>query len=1062
MATCPSCGAALPAAARFCPSCGAPVQAPPPTEERKLATVVFADLVGSTELGEQDPERTRALLDRFYGAMAAEIEGAGGTVEKFIGDAVVAAFGAPLALEDHAERALHAALSMQRRLSELFGDRLALRIGVNTGDVVVGRPREGSSFVTGDAVNVTQRLEAAAGPGEILAGERTVTAAGGAFEFGEPSTVEAKGKAGGVECRRVLRALTLMRPRGVGGLRRAFVGRDGELEQLQTAYFSAVDRGEAQLVTIAGDAGVGKTRLARELWEWLAERSPEPLRRTGRCLSYGQGITYWPLGEVLKEHLGILETDAPELVRQRLGQREILGLTLGLDVARDLHPLAARDRLHDSWTEFFDELTRELPVVVLIEDLHWGEQELFDLLDRVVRDVRGPLLLLATARPELLDLRPGWGAGRRNASVIWLEPLSKADAERMLHQLLAADLPESLREVVIDRAEGNPFFVEELVGTLIDRDLLERSQSGWKLRELPVDFEVPDSVQAVLAARIDLLEPAEKAALQAASVIGRIFWTSPVYELIQGVEPDFRILEERDFVRRRWGSSIAGEREYSIKHALTREVAYASLPKAKRARLHAAFAGWLERIGENRDELAAHLGHHYAEAVRPEDADLAWPEEESELERLRERAVAWLRRAAELAVGRYEIDDAVALYRRALELEASEPEQAVLWQAIGVASALKFDGEGFWTAMEEAIRLSDDDAFLAEVYSRLALETSYRSGMWKRIPKMELVDRWIERALELAEPESPARARALISRASWRPASGQAHAREGSALAERLDDLQLRCEAWLARSQTAFAAGQYHEAAEWAERGLDYVDAVTDPGFRTSLYFGPLASYVAEGRFPAARRLARLYEDACSGLTPHHRLHGVAVPLELEELAGNWERIRGLTGHARKAVHENEDTFCIRNPRSLLVCALAHTALGDVEEGRRLEHDADAFGAEGYGLIVDAPRLSLALLRGDREEVERLLGDPVPGDWIWFSLTSVTARLDALASLDREEDVEREAPPLVRPKTYLEPFALRALGRVRNDGELIRQAAERFDALGLGWHAEEIRALHLG
>src|SRR5437667_1386457 len=244
MSFCAACGTPLPEEARFCPSCGAPVEAPPATEERKLATVLFADLVGSTELGEQDPERTRALLDGFYDAMAAEIEGAGGTVEKFIGDAVMAAFGAPLALEDHAERALHAALSMQRRLDELFGDRLALRIGVNTGDVFVGRPREGSSFVTGDAVNIAQRLEAAAGPGEILAGERTVAAVRGAFEFAEPATVEAKGKEGGVECRRVLRALTLMRPRGVGDLRQSFVGRDDELAQLQSAYQRAVEQGE--------------------------------------------------------------------------------------------------------------------------------------------------------------------------------------------------------------------------------------------------------------------------------------------------------------------------------------------------------------------------------------------------------------------------------------------------------------------------------------------------------------------------------------------------------------------------------------------------------------------------------------------------------------------------------------------------------------------------------------------------------------------------------------------------------------------------------------------------
>ncbi len=323
------------------------------SEERKLATVLFADLVGSTALGgSQDPERTRALLDRFYDAMAAEIESAGGTVEKFIGDAVVAAFGAPTALEDHAERALHAALAMQRRLAELFGDRLALRIGVNTGDVVVGQAREGSSFVTGDAVNVGARLEQAASAGEILVGERTAAAVRGAFELEEPVTIEAKGKPDGVVSRRLVRALSLMRPRGVGGLRQAFVGREDELDELRTAYERVARDEQPRLVIIVGDAGVGKSRLAREVWAWLAAQERQPIQRTGRCLSYGHGTAYWPLAEILREHFRILDNDPPAVVAERLGDRRYLGLTLGLDPGEELHPLRARERLHDAWAEF--------------------------------------------------------------------------------------------------------------------------------------------------------------------------------------------------------------------------------------------------------------------------------------------------------------------------------------------------------------------------------------------------------------------------------------------------------------------------------------------------------------------------------------------------------------------------------------------------------------------------------------------------------------------------------------------------------------------------------------
>ena len=311
VAFCPNCGLSAPTASRFCPNCGAAISEPAqPSEERKVATVLFADLVGSTKLASsQDAERTRSLLNRFYDAMATEIADAGGTVEKFAGDAVMAAFGAPAAQEDHAERALHAALSMKKRLEELFGGVLSLRIGVNTGEVVAGQARVGSSFVTGDAVNMAARLEQGARPGEILVGERTATAVSGAFEFAEPATIPAKGKPEGVACRRLVRALTPMSPQSVGGLQRAFVGRDRELEALQRTYIRVVEEGRPRLVTVIGDPGIGKTTLLREFWEWLRSRSPEPALRTGRCLSYGRGTTYLPVGDIVREHLGLAEND---------------------------------------------------------------------------------------------------------------------------------------------------------------------------------------------------------------------------------------------------------------------------------------------------------------------------------------------------------------------------------------------------------------------------------------------------------------------------------------------------------------------------------------------------------------------------------------------------------------------------------------------------------------------------------------------------------------------------------------------------------------------------------
>jgi class 3 adenylate cyclase len=1057
MALCSHCGTEIPREARFCPGCGAPLADERPTEERKLATVLFADLVGSTAIADsQDPERTRALLDRFYAAMTEEIERAGGTIEKFVGDAVMAAFGAPGALEDHAERTLHAALAMQRRLGQLFEGQLELRIGVNTGEVFVGAARAGSSFVSGDAVNVAARLEQAAAPGLILVGERTVSAARGAFEFEQPVTVEAKGKPDGVVAHRLVRALSLMRPRGVSGLAHAFVGRNQELERLAESYRAAVEQRRPRLVTVLGDAGVGKTRLVRELWERLAEEEPAPLRRTGRCLSYGTGTAYWALGEVLREHLGVHESDPSELALERLGSRPILGLTLGLDVAPDLHPLAARDRLQDAWAEFLTELVAERPTVVLVEDLHWAEAPLLDLLEYVLGNVQGPLLVIATARPELLQRRPGWG-GRASGELLELEPLSPQESVRMLDELLAGRLPPQLTELVVNRAEGNPFFVEELLGVLIDRGLLSPRNGSWELSGLPSDFTVPDSVHTVLAARIDLLGAAEKAALQAAAVIGRVFWAGPVYELVEA-KPDLRLLEERDFVRRRAGSSMAGEREYVIKHALTREVAYGSLPRARRARIHAAFAEWLERQGKGRDQLAPLLAHHYAEAVSPEDADLAWAGAEAELGRLRAKALLWLEAAAQLALRRYEIEDALELLQQALSLRPDDEAQARVWRTVGRANALKFDGEAFWTAMQSSLQVCSDRATCAETYSELVFQTAIRSSMWAKRPDRELVGGWIEQALERSEPESVSRAKALIARSFWDLNTPEA-ATEASELAERSGDIELRSYAWGARGTVAFGAGDFQSALAWSQRRLDIQDQISDPDHVAEIYELAIPSSCANARFSEARRLAAEHDAVVEPLSDHHRLHGIAVLLEVEEICGGWNRILELADRTETAVEANLTTPCVRNARALLLTALAAAYAGDDETTRRHERRAAEVATEGYDVVLAAPRTWLALLRDEIDEVDRLQPVDLARVKPEYALPAVAARLDGLAALKERSQVERDAPALVQSGSYLEPFALRALGAVREDEQLLAQAIERFDALGLEWHAEQSRKL---
>jgi class 3 adenylate cyclase/tetratricopeptide (TPR) repeat protein len=1049
MGVCVQCGAVLPAGARFCPTCAASVErVPEPAEERKLATVLFADLVGSTALaGAQDPERTRVVLDRFYDAMAAEIEAAGGTVEKFVGDAVMAAFGAPAALEDHAERALHAALGMQRRLAELFGEQLALRIGVNTGDVVVGRSREGSSFVTGDAVNVCARLEQAAAPGEILVGERTAAAVRGAFEFDSPATIDAKGKPEGVICRRLTRALSLMRPRGVGGLQRAFVGREDELERLCAAYARVVNSGTSELIAVVGDAGVGKSRLVRELWEWLGDRERQPLQRTGRCLSYGHGTTYWPFAEVLREHFGIRENDTAEAITERLGDRHYLGLTLGLDPGAELHPLKARERLHDSWVEFLRALVRKRPAVILVEDVHWAEDDLLDLLDTLVAQVDGPLMVIATARPEVLERRAAW-----SGHALILDALPRALAGRMLDELIGAELSAPLRELVVERAEGNPFFLEELLATLIDRRVLTRQNGGWSCAELPSEFEVPDTVQAVLAARIDLLPAAEKQALQAAAVIGRVFWTGPVYELVGGM-PDFELLAERDFVRRRSSSSLPGEREYAIKHALTREVAYGSLPKAQRAQLHAAFADWLDRMSAGGDEHAALLAHHYAAAVRPEDIDLAWTGREEEVERVRTKAVRWSRRAAEAALSRYEIDEACILLERALELESDTSLKAQLWFELGRASALKYDGDAFTTALENAIALGYPEA---EAYTELGFQTVQRAGMWLRRPSHELVNAWIERALELSPADSPLRVKALFAQAYWNEDADAALA--ALDIAERLDDVELRAHALQAVANRYWARADYDHAAALTEQRIGLLPQIPDPDHRANAWWMAVEIYNGAGRFADSDRAATMLERESQGLTPHHRLHAVAKRADIATLAGRWPELRQLAPLIEPAVEANLATPCPMNVGALLECATAFAHGGNDAESRRLEARAEGIGMEGYGWALDSMWLRLALARNDLDALERFVAALDLDIFDQGSFEFFSVLFDSLLALGERERIEAEAPEWLRPG-YVEPFALRALGLTREDPALLEQAAARFAAMDCDWHAQKTRDL---
>jgi Arc/MetJ family transcription regulator len=488
-------------------------------------------------------------------------------------------------------------------------------------------------------------------------------------------------------------------------------------------------------------------------------------------------------------------------------------------------------------------------------------------------------------------------------------------------------------------------------------------------------------------------------------------------------------------------------------------VAYGSLLIAKRARLHARFAEWLEQTGEGRDEHAAMLAHHYAEAVRPEDVDLAWPGHDDELARVREQAVSWLRRAADLAVGRYEIEDAVSLLQRAVELESRRDAQVEIWREIGHAHAIYFDGKAFSAAMQRAIELADDDLTTADLYAELAFQTMIRAGMWGVPPQADLVGGWIGRTLELARPDTVARAKALIARCYNAYDKSPEFASEASEIADQLGDPVTRSYGYDVLCLTAFAAGDWDDAADWARRRVSLVGEIDDPDHQQDIYSGAFSPVVALGQFDEGRRYSRSGEEINRRLSPHHRLHGIGQSLVLEELLGDWGAVSRLQPRVEDAVAANIATPCVLNERTLLVCALARAYLGDEEEARRLEQEAGAHRMTGYGPLQDAPRVQLAVHRNDLAAVESLLGEPSVRRATTYYLSSMATHLDGLAALGELERVEAEAGRLLQPNTYLEPFALRALGVVREDASLIERAAGRFEALGLDWHAARTRAL---
>ena len=541
--------------------------------QRKTVTVIFCDVTGSTALGEStDPEALRAVLARYFERMRGIVEAHGGSVEKFIGDAVMAVFGVPVVHEDDALRACRAAVEMRDAFPELG---ISGRIGVNTGEVVTGTEER---LATGDAVNVAARLEQAAQPGEVLVGAATLALVEAAVE-GEPvEPLEVKGKSDPVPAFRLLG----VRERGEPRFATPMVGRNTELRRLRDAFQQAVHDRSSQLFTVLGSAGVGKSRLAAE---FLAGLDARVVR--GRCLSYGEGITYWPIVEILKQLGTLPEGDPARPLRFVLGESELP---------------AAPDEIAWGFRKLLEQEAQEQPLVCLLDDLHWGEETLLDLIEHVADLSRdAPLLLLCMARPELLERRPSWGGGKWNATTVLLEPLDAAETELLIAEL--GGVSDELRERILQVAEGNPLFLEEMLALLRD--------SG------NAEVEVPPTIQALLAARLDQLDPAERSVLERGSVEGRTFHRGAVAAMSDSdgfIDQRLVALVRKELVRPD-RAQLTGDDAYRFRHLLIRDAAYDALPKATRADLHRRFAEWLEQHGEGLVELDEILGYHLEQAA---------------------------------------------------------------------------------------------------------------------------------------------------------------------------------------------------------------------------------------------------------------------------------------------------------------------------------------------------------------------------------------------------------------------------------------------------------------
>ncbi len=768
MQVCASCSRGSEGDFRFCPHCGAPLAtAAPAREQRKTVTVLFCDVTGSTALGEStDPEALRALLARYFERMKGIVEAHGGTVEKFIGDAVMAVYGVPVLHEDDALRACRAAVEMRDAFSDLG---INGRIGVATGEVVTGTAER---LATGDAVNVAARLEQTAAPGEVLIGAETLAFARAAVVAEPVEPLVLKGKAKPVAAFRLISA----REEHARSFATPLVGRETELRRLRDAFAQAVHDRTCQLFTVLGSAGVGKSRLVAEFLVGIEARVVQ-----GRCLSYGEGITYWPVVDIVKQLDSLPEGDEAVPLQSLVGETE---------------SATSAEEIAWAFRKLIEHHAQKRPLVCMFDDLHWAEETLLDLVEHVADLARdAPVLLLCMARPELLEKRPAWGGGKWNATTVLLEPLDAVETERLLDAL--GGVEPGLQQRITTAAEGNPLFLEEMLA-------LVRTSGA-------AEISVPPTIQALLAARLDQLDPAERAVLERGSVEGHVFHQGAVQALANGEPqtPRLMALVRKQLVRPDT-PQFEGEDAFRFRHLLIRDAAYDALSKAVRADLHERFAGWLEQRGAELVELDEILGHHLEQAARYK----------SELEQadpaLAERAAQRLAAAGRRALGRGDDRAAASLLERALTL--ARPLKSDVHVEVDLAQAVGSDPR-------RAARIADDAA---------------------------------ERAAAAGDREGEALARVVSARFRLEYEDTvdelDALAREALPLLEQANDHAGLAHVWNAFSEAAKHRGHWGEHGQALERALHHARLA---GWQTAQPFDLVKAYIL-GPEPADELLRTL------------------------------------------------------------------------------------------------------------------------------------------------------------------------------------------------------------